>query len=293
MRVLAAALNPLDISIAAGLVPTARHEKPYVPGIEAVGEVVESDVFEPGQIVYGECHPSPTRPGCFATHVVLEDQALLRLPEKLDPVAAVAVGNSGVAAFLPLIGVAALQPNEAVLILGATGTVGRLAVQVAREHDAGYIVAVGRNEEALARVRELGADAAIPLRSGEAQGELVRRLQRAGPAADVILDGLGGDPLNAAMHACAPLARIVNIGNSAGEQVNFAATLLRSRQLTIKGFASFLTPLAVKRPALEWMWSGLLDGNIHVDTRARPLEELPVAWTERPSVAQPKTVIVP
>ncbi|MDQ2756394.1 MAG: zinc-binding alcohol dehydrogenase family protein, partial [Actinomycetota bacterium] len=136
----AAPLNPLDLLIASGGFHSARHEQPYVPGSECVGVVALSDRYEPGTWVYAECHASPTTAGSLATQVLVLDDDVLPLPGDVDPVRAAAVGNSGTAAYLPLVHEAALQPGETVLVLGATGAVGQIAVQVARRLGAGQVI---------------------------------------------------------------------------------------------------------------------------------------------------------
>lgn len=293
VRVLAAALNPLEIGIAAGLVPGLRHQQPYVPGIECVGSVVESDRFAVGDLVYGECKPSPRRPGCLATHVILEDDDLVAITAAIDPTLAVAAGNSGVAAFMPLIETAELREGETVLLLGATGAVGRLALQICREQGAGFVAAVGRNREVLDRLLHSGADAVVELRTGESTQQLADRLRQAVPPADVVFDGLFGAPLEAALQVCAPRARIVNIGNSAGQEATIPAGLLRAKQIVMQGFASILVPLSAKRPALEWLWSALAEGRIGMEVRTHSLDELPSAWRAQSTSPHTKLVILP
>lgn len=206
IKVRAAAVNPLDLAIAAGVVPAVRHEQPYVPGIECVGEIVSSDAFEPGTLVYAEAHPSPEHPGTFATRVLVPDGSVLALPGNPDPISAVAVGNSGIAAFVPLIDRAGLRDGDNVLILGATGGVGRLAVQIARAHGAGRIVAVGRDADALATTLDLGADETVQLVQGKDGPALTRRLAAAfgadGP--NVVLDAIYGAAFEASLPVCAP-----------------------------------------------------------------------------------------
>src|SRR5216683_1503233 len=152
LAVIAAPLNPLDLSIASGTFHSARHESPYTPGSECVGAVLESDRYLPGCLVYAECHASPATPGVFATHALISDEDLLPLPDGLDPVLAAAVGNSGTAAFIPLIEQARLLPGEKVLVLGATGAVGQLAVQVAHRSGGARVVNVGNPAGATAQV---------------------------------------------------------------------------------------------------------------------------------------------
>ncbi len=293
LAMVAAPLNPLDLLIASGGFHSARYEAPYVPGSECVGVVLASDQYEPGSWVYAECHASPATPGAFATHVLVADGDVLLLPDGIDPVLAAAVGNSGIAAFMPLVETAGLRPGETVLVLGATGAVGQIAVQVARRAGAGRVIGVGRDPEALRRVGALGADAVVELRAGESREDLAARLKSAAGPVDVVLDGVYGLPLDAALQVCAPRARLVNIGNLAGATAQIPAGLLRGKQLTLSGFAGLHTPLAAKQPALTWLWAALAAGDLQVETRTFSLEELPRAWQTQAASPHTKCVVLP
>lgn len=293
LAVVAAPLNPLDLLIASGAFHSVRHEAPYVPGSECVGVVLESDRHPAGTAVYGECHASPTNPGPFASHVVIDDDDLLPLPSGLDPVLAAAVGNSGTGAFMPLVEVAAMRRGETVLVLGATGAVGKLAVQIARARGAGRVVGVARDQGALEGLLGLGADAVVALHPDEGADALAARLTEAAGPVDVVLDGLFGMPLEAAVRACGPRARLVNIGNAAGADAQLSAGLLRGKQLTVSGFAGLHTPLAQKEPALTWLWGALAGGDLKVAVRTFPLDQLPVAWREQAASPRAKCVLLP
>lgn len=292
LAVLAAPLNPLDLVIASGGFNSARHEDPYVPGSECVGVVLDSDRFPAGSRVYAECHASPSSPGSFATHTLVADENLVPLPDGLDPITAAAVGNSGIAAFVPLIELAALRRGETVLVLGATGAVGQLAVQIAHRSGAGRVVGVGRDRAALERLRTLGADDIVELRADEGRDELAARLLAAAGAVDVVLDGTYGLPLEAALQVCAPRARVVNIGNPAAATAEMPAGLLRGRQLTLSGFAGLHVPTGEKRAALAWLWAALAEGELHIEVRPFALEELPAAWRAQAASPHGKYVLV-
>jgi NADPH2:quinone reductase len=292
LAVVAAPLNPLDLLIASGSFHSVRHEEPYVPGSECVGVILESDEYAPGTLVYAESSASPARPGSLATRTIVADDDVLVLPPGIDPVAAAAVGNSGVAAYLPLIEIAALRAGETVLVLGATGAVGQLAVQIARRHGAARVVGVGRNPDALARALTLGADAVVELRAGESADDLAARLSAAVGQADVVLDGLYGSPLEAALQICAPRSRIVNIGNVAGPVAAIPAGLLRGKQIGLHGFAGLHIPLAEKRSALDWLWNGLLAEDVTIESRTYSLDEVPTAWQAQGGSPHGKCVIV-
>jgi NADPH2:quinone reductase len=292
IEVAAAPLNPLDLVVASGNFHSVRHEEPYTPGSECVGTVLGSDSYPVGTWVYAECHPAPASPGSFATSVVVADDDVLPLPDQRR-----AAGNSGTAAFIALIDDAALRAGQTVLILGATGAVGQLAVQIARRHGAGRVVGVGRDQAALAHLIDLGADAAVDLRPDEDEDEdedrlADRFLAAAGPV-DIVLDGLFGVPFQAALRACAPRAHVVNIGNLAGAIAQLPAGLLRGKQLTVSGFAGIHTPLCDKRAALDWLWASLARGDLRVGVRTFPLDELSSAWRAQASSPHAKCVVLP
>jgi len=293
LAVVAAPLNPLDLAIASGTFHSARHELPYVPGSECVGIVIDSDRYPRGSRVYAECHPSPTNPGALAAHVLVDDEDVIPLPEGSDPVPAAAVGNSGTAAFMPLIEIAGLRTGESVLVLGATGVVGQLAVQVAHRSGAGLVIGVGRDRATLQHVLALGADSVVALRKGESTDDLAKRILAGARPVDVVLDGLYGAPLEAALQVCAPRARIVNIGNPAGPFAQIPAGLLRGKQLFVTGFAGLHTPLQEKRVALLWLWSALALNELHLEVRTFSLEELPTAWRLQADSPHAKCVILP
>ncbi|MCX5535809.1 zinc-binding alcohol dehydrogenase family protein [Streptomyces sp. NBC_00006] len=293
VAVVAAPLNPLDLVIASGTFHSARHEAPYVPGSECVGVVLDSDRHQVGSWVYAECHAAPDSPGAFAQRVLVDDDDVLPLPEGLDPVRAAAVGNSGTAAFIPLVEEAALGTGETVLVLGATGAVGQLAIQVAYRRGAGRVVGVARDRAALERLPGLGADAVVELRAGESAEELAERLREVTGPVDVVLDGVYGVPLEAALQVCAPRARVVNVGNPAGATARIPAGLLRGKQLTLSGFAGLHTSLRAKEAALSWLWSALARGELRVDVRTFPLDELPSAWRTQAVSPHAKCVVLP
>lgn len=293
LSVFAAALNPLDLVIASGTFHSARHEAPYVPGSECVGVVLESDIHAVGTWMYAETHASPVEPGSFATRVLVPDASLLPLPDGLDAVLAAAVGNSGTAAYMPLVQQAGLRSGDTVLILGATGAVGQLAVQIARRRGAGRIVGVARDRVALGRLSSLGADAVVALEEGEPSEALAERLSEAAGPTDVVLDGLYGIPLEAALHVCAPRARVVNIGNATGAVARIPAGLLRGKQITLSGFAGLHTPLSDKAEALTWLWESLSRSEIEVEVHTYSLTDIAAAWHAQARSPHGKCVILP
>ncbi|MGH9103387.1 MAG: alcohol dehydrogenase catalytic domain-containing protein, partial [Acidimicrobiales bacterium] len=155
VAVTAAGLNPVDVKIATGTFPQRRPSLPYVIGVEGVG------TLEDGRKVYFDAPPPPF--GAVAELAPVDLSGVIPLPETIDDGVAVALGVAGLAAWLALEWRAKLEPGETVLVLGASGVVGQVAVQVAKLLGAGRVVAATRSAEGLARSSRQGADATVAL----------------------------------------------------------------------------------------------------------------------------------
>ncbi|HVS28410.1 MAG TPA: zinc-binding dehydrogenase, partial [Solirubrobacteraceae bacterium] len=212
VELIAAPLNPVDLRIASGSFSRGSPPLPYVPGVEGVGRVVEGDRLALGERVYFGGG------GALAERVAIAQDATVSLPEGLEEALAASLGVAGLAAWLALEWRAKLAPGENVLVLGASGAVGQIAVQAARVLKAGRVVAAGRNPAALERALELGADATVAL-SGDREA-FARSLREAagGDGYDVVVDPLWGDPAAAALDAVKAYGRLVQVGESAGAE---------------------------------------------------------------------------
>lgn len=286
VEVLAAPLNPIDIATGAGRFYGGHPPVPYVPGCESVGRL------ESGELVWA--HGSGLgvkRNGGLAERLAVPEQALLPLPEGTDPVVAGALGIAGLAGWLPLVWRAPLRGGETVLVLGATGTVGLVALQAARILGAGRIVAAGRSAEALARAAEAGAHATVRLD----EGDLVPRLREAcgeeGPG--IVIDPLWGAPLAAALEVAASGARVVNIGQSAGPETTIRSADVRGKQLEILGYSNYAVPPDVLAREYRSLLEHATAGDIRVDVEQVPFSEVASAWRRQGEGAGRKLVIVP
>src|SRR5262245_43981816 len=209
----AASLNPVDMAVAAGLNRFRRPELPLVPGLDGVARRAD------GALVHFFWPAAPY--GAFAERVPLADAETVLLPHGLDASRAAALGISGVAAWTALTGTGALRPGESVLVLGANGQVGRIAVQAARLLGARRVMtAVVQHETAREAPLRLGADTVA---TSQALPTLTERLLEPDQRGyDVILDTLWGPVIPAAVDAAATGARVVHLGNSAGALATLA-----------------------------------------------------------------------
>src|SRR6202451_2924812 len=193
VHVRAAALKPVDKQMASGSHYASPRELPVVCGIDGVGSL------DDGPRVF--CGGPPRPYGAMAERTVLRRAQCFPVPDGLSDDIAAALPNPGVSAWLTLKSRAKLSPGETVLILGATGIAGKLAVQVAKILGAGRVIAAGRNEKTLNSLLELGADATMQLeKSGE---DLTKAFAReAGDKGfQVVIDYLWGPPTEALLAA--------------------------------------------------------------------------------------------
>jgi len=282
--VLAAGLHHLDLHKASGTFYTGPPPLPSVVGTDGVGRL------EDGRRVYFDATVPPW--GSMAERTLAPTDALLDVAEGADDVVAAALGNTGLAAWLSLAWRAELQPGETVLVLGATGSVGSVAVQVAKTLGAARVVAADRAATPLPRALERGADAVVEIDAG---GDLAAAFREAaGGDVDVTIDVLWGAPAFAAMSVAARYARHVEVGNVAGEDIVLPAPLIRSKSLDIRGFSVAHPPAELKRDAYLRLTEHAASGDIVVDVDRFPLDDVAAAWErQREAAGGPKIVLVP
>ena len=293
VEIVATPLNPLDISLASGKFYGGHPLLPYVPGCEAIGRVVDSNSLEPGTIVWVHGKGfGQRRDGGLAEFASAPDDALVALPDDVDPAVAGALGIAGLAGWLPLAWRAPVRAGERVLVLGATGTVGLVAVQAARLLGAARVVAAGRRRGALARATEAGADATVMLDEAQDLPDAFRQaFDGEGPT--YVVDPLWGDPLVAALDAAARGARAVNIGQSAGADATISSAAVRGKQLEILGYSNFAVPREVLAEEYVRLVRHAEAGEIRVDVERVPLDDVTNAWRRQREGAGRKLIVVP
>src|SRR3712207_1644776 len=183
----ACGLNPIDLRTATGAL--GRAELPHVVGKEGIGTLPD------GRRVYFDQPKAPF--GAFAQRSLIDSEEVVEVPDGIEDGHALCYGVAGLAAWLSLERRAQLQAGERVLILGASGVVGLIGVQVAKLLGAGVVVAAARSDEGLERARDRGADATVSLRDTEGLADAFKDAAR-GPV-DVVLDPLWGEPAAAAV----------------------------------------------------------------------------------------------
>jgi NADPH:quinone reductase-like Zn-dependent oxidoreductase len=277
LTVLAASLKPVDRQLAAGTHFASPREFPRVCGSDGVGRLADGS-----RVFFG----GPRRPyGSFAERTVVRRAQCFQVPESLDDATAAAIPNPGVSAWLSLGHRAKLTAGETVLVLGATGVTGALAVTIAKILGAGRVVAAGRNQTVLARLKSLGADSVLSLdQPREALIEALRR-QNSERRFDVVIDYVWGPPLEAVLAAmttdeftaCGSATRIVQVGDSAAPTIELRAAALRSTALVILGTGG-IPPMEVLADALGRVFELAARGALHIAVEEWPLAEIESGW---------------
>jgi NADPH2:quinone reductase len=287
IEVLAAPINPIDLAVSRGILATGHPDLPYVPGCEAVGRAADGRVVW----IFGGSL-GRTSPGAIAERAPVGDAHAIEVPDGADPAVAAGLGIAGLAGWLPFAWRAPLRGGENVLVLGATGSVGLVAVQTAKLLGAARVVAAGRSAAGLERAAECGADETLRL---DEAGDLVQAFKGAfdGEGPSYVFDPLWGEPATAAIKAAVPRATIVNLGQSAGATAELASADVRFKSLSILGHTNF----AVAPDELAQHYGRLVRhvvaGDIRFDVERVPLDSVGDAWRRQAEGAGTKLVVVP
>jgi NADPH:quinone reductase-like Zn-dependent oxidoreductase len=282
VQVSAAALKPVDRQMAAGTHYASPRELPLVCGSDGVGRMSDGT-----RVFFG----GPRAPfGAMAERTVVRRAQCFSVPEEMDDAMAAAVPNPGVSAWLSIKHSAELARGETVLILGATGATGQMAVQVAKILGAGRVVAAGRNEQTLNALHDLGADATIPLDRPHQELIDTFRSEAGKRRFDVIIDYLWGRPTEAVLaaittnefEAAGAKTRLVEVGESAGSTITLPAAVLRSTALTILGTAG-IPPRDALVEALEQVMNRAARGELRIAIERVPLTGIEDAWARNAS----------
>ena len=272
IELIAAEIAPLDRQIAMGNLPGAG-PLPIQPGATGVGRVLSSETLDSGGLVYiggGPFGIGNRRPGVMAEQVSVPDAAAVPIPEGVDPMLAAAGVSGGISARQSLFDYGRLQPDGTVLVLGATGSVGRAACQIAASYGA-TVLAAARDTSALGDL-----DATLVTLDN-----LTAEVMAAtgGKGADVIIDPLGGPYLNAAILSGAPKARHLLIGYSAGRTTDLTIPLTMIRQHRLMGFHAYQAPPGRYQEVISEVLGDISHGVLKPIVRlAVPLEEMAAGY---------------
>jgi len=294
IRVTAAPVSPLDLLCASGTSYFGAPPLPYAPGVQGVGVVEQAAGLAVGQRVWFSCDAG-MRPGdgAMAELCVADEAAVLPLTSEVADDLVAALGLSAIAAWMALTWRGALQPGEHVLVLGASGAVGQVGVQVARVLGAGRVTAACRDQHGRDRAMKLGADAAVDL-SAHGADEIAAALRAATDGSvDLVLDPVSGQPAEAALRVLAPHGRLVNLGSAAGPVATVDSATLRSGMLSVLGYTNNALSQAQKAVALAEILRHAAAGRLTIDREAVPLSGAAQEWSRSGRPPYRRAVLIP
>lgn len=277
IQVAASALSTATRLRAAGSHYSLSGGFPLVPGIDGVGR------DESGRRLGFLLPVAPF--GGMGERTLVPDALCLPVPDDLDDVLAAALINPGQSPIGALRVRADLQPGETMLVNGATGTTGQLAVQLAKHLGAGRVIATGRDSGALTRLRELGADHTVDLGVGTAAVRDTLAAHFADGRVDVVVDYLSGGPTETLLAAAArghqgpePI-RYVIAGSAAGPTTTLPTSVLGSTSIVLmgSGIGAVRLPQIIEAAAQALQIAGA--AGLRIDLHEVPLREVEEAWT--------------
>ena len=271
--VLAAGLHPRVRSSANGSHYTRGDELPLIPGIDGVGRTPDGD------LVYFVL--PDTALGAMAERTVIDRRRSVVLPADSDVAATAAAMNPAMSSWIALRTRIAIQRGQRVLVLGATGNAGQMAVEIAKRLGASHVIAAGRNAERLAALGDLGADVTISL----AREDAYDVLGEAAADADIVIDYLWGTPAEHAIRALVthrhdrsrPLDWI-QIGSVAGPDITLPSATLRAANLRIMGSGQGSVATAEIVAQLPALAAEITAGTLTVNAAPLPLSQVESAW---------------
>jgi NADPH:quinone reductase-like Zn-dependent oxidoreductase len=252
---------------------------PFIPGVDGVGKL------QNGQRVYF-AFPKPPQ-GAMAQCVSVAQHYTVALPDNVDDITAASMANPGMSSWAALNERAHFKPGEGILIHGASGASGRLAIQIARYLGAGRITVTARGTQQAAELIALGADKYIDAsQSAQNLREIYQREFASG--IHIVLDYVWGPGAAlilqaAATHAegaAAPRIRFVNIGAMGGADIPLPAAVLRSSGLELMGSGLGSVAHADLVRGIGEMFQASAAGGFKISASAHPLMEVEKHWAE-------------
>lgn len=291
VEVKAASLKNIDRGRARGSHYDNHSELPTITGVDGVGMLPD------GTRVYCGMPCAPY--GMMAERAPIGPRYRFPVPDGVDDATAAALPNAAMSSWLALQERAKLVNGETVLVMGATGVSGKLAVRIAKHLGAARVVAAGRNENVLEELLDHGADAIVPLRKDPEELSRAFHAQK-GEGYDVVLDYLWGPPMEALLHALTghdlharpQRTRIVQIGEMAGSSISLHGGVLRSSAIELMGSGGgSVTPSAIAE-AFPKIFTLAEQRILTIDTDVVPLNDVQAAWY-RPVESGRRVVFVP
>jgi NADPH:quinone reductase-like Zn-dependent oxidoreductase len=292
INVTASALSHFSKSRSSGSHYSSDGVFPVVAGADGVGRTAE------GRRVYFALPEAPY--GALAERSLVRAQQCVAVPDGVDDPTAAAIANPGMSAWAALVERAQLQPGETVLVNGATGTAGRLAVQLAKYLGAGKVIATGRNETELQDLLSLGADVVIPFSLGGDQQQGAQQYEQALSAEfargiNVVIDYLWGESARTIIVAIAKTVedatpvRFVHVGGASREEnIELPGAALRSSAIQLMGSGLKSVSFAKLLDSIRNVFEAVEPAKLQIATRTVQLSAIEKTWED--AAGKPRVV---
>ena len=281
IHVKAASVKNIDKLRAGGKHYASYKELPAIVGLDGVG------ILQTGTRVYAQ-----GLTGMLAEKALISKNRYTVLPDGIDDIVAAALPNAVIGATMAILFRAKMQKGHTVLINGATGVTGRLAVQVAKHYGAAKIVVTGRNAESLMKLIQLGADNIISLNQDDET--IIRQLKEINTThpIDIVIDYLWGHPIEliikslkgGGINTFTHPVKIVTVGDMAGEEINLASGTLRSSSIEILGSGlGSLSKDDLKKfdtEILPEMFQLAANNVLTIETQVESLKTIETVWNQ-------------
>ena len=286
--VLAVGLHPRVRTGASGAHYTSTGRLPMIPGVDGVARLPD------GTRVYFVADDELAGP--LAERTVIDVRRTVALPDSASTEVIAAAMNPAMSSWVALRRRVPLEAGQSVLVLGATGNAGAMAVQVAKRLGAGRVIGAGRDEKRLDRLHSLGADAAIQLTAD--LDATATELAHVAAEVDIVIDYLWGKPAEHAMMALltarSDRSRAldwIQIGATAGPTIELPSVALRSANFRLQGNGQGAVSTAGYLAELPALIDEISSGSLSLAVRPVPLRDLEAAWSAHDVPGQ-RTVIV-
>jgi NADPH:quinone reductase-like Zn-dependent oxidoreductase len=272
INITASALSPLARNRASGTHYSSGNSYPFIPGVDGVGQL------DDGRRVYFLLPEAPF--GAMAERTIVDDSRWFEIPKGLDDVRAALIANPGMSSWAALTERACIRVGDTVLVNGATGASGQLAVRIARHLGATKVIATGRN---IAVLEALGADATIALGDDpdQLEGAFAKHFAS---GIDIVLDYLWGQSARSILVAGAKAGpdgipiRFVQIGAISGAEIPLPAAVLRSSSIVMMGSGLGSVGLDRLTAAIHDLFQVAVPIGLQLDCETIDLSDIGAAW---------------
>jgi NADPH:quinone reductase-like Zn-dependent oxidoreductase len=292
ITVSASALSQFSKSRSSGSHYSSGGKFPSVAGADGVGRTTT------GRRLYFALPEAPY--GALAERSLVNSKRCIAVPDGLDDVTAAALANPGMSAWAALVERAHLKPGETVLVNGATGTAGRIAVQLAKYLGADKVIGTGRNENELAELLSVGADTVIPFALSPSHPQAAKQYEQTliaefARGVDIVIDYLWGESARTVIMAIARAVedvkpvRFVHVGGASGqESIDLPGAALRSSAIQLMGSGINSVPFPKLLEAVKSVFDAALPAKLQIQKNTVPLRAIEENWS---APGKPRVVV--